>query len=58
MRLLDNLESWSFDSLSMTDDELLACVQFLFQVLFRIQGMRNVLDLDMSKSFLSLSSPT
>lgn len=58
VRLLDNLESWSFDSLSMTDDELLACVQFLFQVPFRIQGMRNVLDLDMSKSFLSLSNST
>jgi len=58
VRLLDNLESWSFDSLSMTDHELLACVQFLFQVLFRIQGMRNVLDLDMSKSLLSPSNST
>ena len=58
MRLLVNLESWSFEALSMAEHELLACVQFLFQVLFRIQGMRNVLDLDMSKSFLSLSNPT
>jgi len=52
LRLLEDLESWSFEPLSMSEHGLLACVLFLFQVIFRIQGMRDVIDLDMSKSLL------
>ncbi|KXN82454.1 3',5'-cyclic-nucleotide phosphodiesterase regA [Leucoagaricus sp. SymC.cos] len=46
-RLLKGLESWYFEPLRMQEDELLACVLFLFQVLFRIEGMRDTINVEM-----------
>ncbi|KAJ3560315.1 hypothetical protein NP233_g10918 [Leucocoprinus birnbaumii] len=45
-RLLQCLESWYFEPLRMPEHELLACVLFLFQVLFRIEGMREAVNVD------------
>jgi hypothetical protein len=49
-RLVKSLESWYFEPLNMPEHELLACVLFLFQVLFRIEGMKDAIKIDMGKS--------
>lgn len=50
VRLLKSLESWYFEPLRMPEHEVLACVLFLFQVLFRIEGMREAIKVDMRTS--------
>lgn len=50
MRLLKSLESWYFEPLRMPEHEILACVLFLFQVLFRIEGMKDAIKVDMGVS--------
>ncbi len=39
-RLIDALDSWHFEPHKLPEDEVLACTQILFEVLFRIEGMR------------------
>ncbi|XP_006463264.1 hypothetical protein AGABI2DRAFT_224958, partial [Agaricus bisporus var. bisporus H97] len=46
VRLLKNIESWYFEPLRMPEHEVLACVIFLFQVLFRIEGMQEAVNIN------------
>lgn len=50
VRLLKNIESWYFEPLRMPEHEVLACVIFLFQVLFRIEGMQEAVNINFSTS--------
>ncbi|KAF9449286.1 HD-domain/PDEase-like protein [Macrolepiota fuliginosa MF-IS2] len=47
-RLLKSLDAWYFEPLQMPEDEVLACVLFFFQVLFRIEGMKDAVKIDMN----------
>ncbi|KLO19373.1 HD-domain/PDEase-like protein [Schizopora paradoxa] len=39
-RLIDALDSWHFEPHKLPEDEVLACTQIIFEVLLRVEGMR------------------
>lgn len=38
-KLVGNLQSWSFDALSLTPDELLTCMSLIFESLASMEGV-------------------
>jgi hypothetical protein len=48
-RLIHSLSRWHFEPHVLSDEEVFACTIILFEALFRIQGMSEVIPVDMSE---------
>ena len=50
-RLILFLDRWHFEPHKLANEEVLFCAQFLFETLFRIQGMHRDTGVSLSQSF-------